>query len=101
MVHAWAPTARNLAAAGAGEQGGARDAGERTGERGEHDPCSLERRRPPEVPMLFVIAAILFAFWILGLAFKITTGLIHIALVAAIILFILGFFRGRRSAAAP
>ncbi len=51
--------------------------------------------------MLFIIAAILFAFWILGLAFKITTGLIHIALVAAIILFILGFFRGRRSAAAP
>ncbi len=47
--------------------------------------------------VLWIIAAILFAFWILGLAFKITTGLIHIALIAALILFVLGFFRGRRS----
>ena len=47
--------------------------------------------------MLWIVAAVLLAFWILGLAFKVTTGLIHIALVAAIILFILGFFRGRRS----
>ena len=51
--------------------------------------------------MLWVIAAILLAFWILGLAFKVTTGLIHIALVAAIILFVLGFFRGRRTTTAP
>ena len=48
--------------------------------------------------VLWVIAAILFAFWILGFVFKVTTGLIHIALVAAVILFILGFFRGRSSA---
>ena len=47
--------------------------------------------------MLWVLAAVLLAFWILGLAFKVTTGLIHIALVAAVILFILGFFRGRRT----
>ena len=51
--------------------------------------------------MLWVIAAILLAFWILGLAFKVTTGLIHIALVAAVILFVLGFFRGRRTTTAP
>ncbi len=47
--------------------------------------------------VLWIIAAILLAFWVLGLAFKITTGLIHIALVVAVILFVLGFFRGRRS----
>ncbi len=51
--------------------------------------------------VLWILAAILVAFWVLGLALKITTGLIHLALIAALILFVLGFFRGRRSAAAP
>jgi Family of unknown function (DUF5670) len=46
--------------------------------------------------MLWILASILLAFWILGFVFKVTTGLIHIALVAAVILFILGFFRGGR-----
>jgi hypothetical protein len=35
---------------------------------------------------------------VLGLALEITTGVIHLALVAALILFVLGFVRGRRSA---
>jgi Family of unknown function (DUF5670) len=48
--------------------------------------------------VLWIIAAVLLAFWILGLAFKVTTGIIHIALVAALILFVLGFFRGRSRA---
>ncbi|HZZ86271.1 MAG TPA: DUF5670 family protein [Anaeromyxobacteraceae bacterium] len=48
--------------------------------------------------MLWLLAALALAVWIIGLAFKITTGVIHIALVAAVILFIAGFFRGRRSA---
>jgi hypothetical protein len=50
--------------------------------------------------MLWILASVLFAFWVLGLAFKVTTGLIHVALVAALILFVLGFFRGRRSTTA-
>ncbi len=50
--------------------------------------------------MLWILAAVLLAFWVLGLAFKVTTGLIHIALVVALILFVLGFFRGRRSTTA-
>ncbi len=50
--------------------------------------------------VLWIIAAIVLAFWILGLALKVTTGLIHLLLVAAVILFVLGFFRGRRSSAA-
>ncbi len=48
--------------------------------------------------MIWILAAVLLAFWVLGLAFKVTSGLIHIALVAALILFVLGFFRGRTSA---
>ncbi len=51
--------------------------------------------------MLWILAAVLLAFWVLGLAFKVTTGLVHIALVAALILFVLGFFRGRSSATVP
>jgi hypothetical protein len=45
--------------------------------------------------MLFALAAILFLVWVLGLAFKVTVGVIHLALVAAVILFVIGFFRGR------
>ena len=41
--------------------------------------------------MLWILASVLFAFWVLGLALKVTTGLIHLAL---------GFFRGRRSTTA-
>ena len=45
--------------------------------------------------MLWFLGVALLAFWVIGLAFKVTTGLIHIALIAAIAMFILGFFRGR------
>jgi hypothetical protein len=51
--------------------------------------------------MLWILAAVLLAFWVLGLALKVTTGLIHLALIAAVILFVVGFFRGRRSATVP
>jgi hypothetical protein len=46
--------------------------------------------------MLWFLGALLIVVWVIGLAFKVTTGLIHIALIAGLILFILGFFRGRR-----
>ena len=48
--------------------------------------------------MLFFLGALLIVFWILGLAFKVTTGIIHVALIAGLILFIWGFFRGRTTA---
>ena len=51
--------------------------------------------------MLWFLGALLIVFWVLGLAFKVTTGLIHIALIAGLILFILGFFKGRHTTAAP
>jgi hypothetical protein len=50
--------------------------------------------------MLWLIAGILFALWVLGLAFKIAGGLVYIALVAAVILFIVGFFK-RGASSAP
>jgi hypothetical protein len=47
--------------------------------------------------MLFTIAAILFVLWLLGLVvFKVTSGLIHLLLVLAIIVGLVQLFRGRR-----
>jgi hypothetical protein len=51
--------------------------------------------------MLWFLGALLIVVWVIGLAFKVTTGIIHIALIAGLILFVLGFFRGRRTPAAP
>jgi hypothetical protein len=53
--------------------------------------------------MLFIIGLLLFGIWIATLALKVTTGLIHLLLVAAIILWIVGFARGRfgRTTTAP
>ncbi|GAC1344180.1 MAG: hypothetical protein NVS2B9_04820 [Myxococcales bacterium] len=45
--------------------------------------------------MLWLLGALLVVFWIVGLAFKVTTGAIHLALIAALFLFVLGFFRSR------
>jgi hypothetical protein len=47
--------------------------------------------------MLLILAIILLIAWLAGfLVFHVTTGLIHIVVVVAIILFILHFVRGRR-----
>jgi len=46
--------------------------------------------------MFGMIAAVVIVLWFLGLfAFHVTTSLIHIVLVAAVVLFILHFFTGR------
>jgi len=46
--------------------------------------------------MLGMIAAVLIVLWLLGFfAFHITTGFIHIVLVAGIVLLILHFFTRR------
>ena len=48
--------------------------------------------------MLLTIAIILLILWALGVfAFKITAGIIHILLVAAIIVGLVQLFRGRRT----
>ena len=48
--------------------------------------------------MLWFIGALLVVFWAIGLAFKVTTGVIHLALIAGLLLFVMGFFRGRNTA---
>ena len=46
--------------------------------------------------MLWTIVAILLVFWVLGLAFKVASGLIHILLVIALVLFVYQLISGRR-----
>ncbi|MGZ6143775.1 MAG: DUF5670 family protein [Myxococcales bacterium] len=45
--------------------------------------------------MLWFLGALLIVIWVIGLTFKVTAGVLHIALIAGLILFVLGFFRGR------
>lgn len=47
--------------------------------------------------ILWTIAVILFVFWLLGLLLWHLPGLIHIALVVAIILVVVNLFTGRRA----
>jgi hypothetical protein len=51
--------------------------------------------------MLWFAGALLIVFWLIGLAFKITAGVIHLALIAGLILFVLSFARGRNTTATP
>jgi hypothetical protein len=45
--------------------------------------------------MLLALAGVLVVCWVIALAFKVTFGLIHVLLVAALILFALHFVRSR------
>lgn len=47
--------------------------------------------------IIWLIITVLFVFWLLGLAFDIGGGLIHILLVVAGIIFIIQLITGRRS----
>ena len=51
--------------------------------------------------MLFALAAVMLAVWIIGLAFKVTFWMIHLALVVAVVLFIAGFLRDRMGGTPP
>jgi hypothetical protein len=46
--------------------------------------------------MLWTIVAILFILWLLGFAFSIGGGLIHILLVVALVVFVINLVNGRR-----
>jgi len=48
--------------------------------------------------MLWTIVAILFILWLLGFAFSIGGGLIHILLVVALVIFVINLVTGRRVA---
>ena len=45
--------------------------------------------------MLWTLIALLLVFWMLGLAFKIAAGAIHLLLVIALVLFIVNLVSGR------
>ncbi|MGZ6134751.1 MAG: DUF5670 family protein, partial [Myxococcaceae bacterium] len=45
--------------------------------------------------VLFGIGALLLVIWLASLALKVTVGAIHLLLVAAVVLFVIGFIRGR------
>jgi len=46
--------------------------------------------------MLWTLVAILLLFWVLGLVFKVASGLIHILLVIALVVIVFRLLSGRR-----
>lgn len=49
--------------------------------------------------MLFAIAAVVLVLWLLGfLAFHIAGALIHILLIVALVVLVMGFLGGRKAA---
>ena len=55
---------------------------------------------PEDEEVLLTLAIVLLVLWALGfLAFHVTSGLIHILIVIAVIAFIMHFVRGSRSVA--
>ena len=65
---------------------------------GNHNrkPFSYINRKEVEL-MLWTIIGILLVLWLLGVVFKVAGGIIHILLVIALIVFLINFFRGRKS----
>jgi hypothetical protein len=47
--------------------------------------------------MLWMLIVLLLVFWVLGLAFKVAAGVIHLLLVIALVLFIVNLVSGRRT----
>ena len=50
-----------------------------------------------EHPMLWTLIGALLVVWLLGLAFNIAGGIIHVVLVIALALFIVNLISGRRT----
>jgi hypothetical protein len=46
--------------------------------------------------MLWTLIVLLLLFWLLGFAFDVAGGIIHVLLVIALIVFLIGLVRGRR-----
>jgi hypothetical protein len=47
--------------------------------------------------MLWILAALLIIFWLLGLAAHVAGGLIHLLLVLALIVIVIHLLQGRRA----
>ena len=47
--------------------------------------------------MLWTLIVLLLLFWVLGFAFHVAGGIIHVLLVIAIVLFLVNLISGRRT----
>jgi uncharacterized protein DUF5670 len=47
--------------------------------------------------MLWTLIVLLLVFWLLGFAFNVAGGIIHVLLVIALVLFLVNFITGRRT----
>jgi uncharacterized membrane protein YtjA (UPF0391 family) len=47
--------------------------------------------------MLWTIVVLLLVFWLLGFAFNVAGGIIHVLLVIALVLFVVNLLSGRRT----
>ena len=47
--------------------------------------------------MLWTLTVLLLLFWLLGFAFDIAGGIIHVLLVIAVVLFLVNLITGRRT----
>jgi hypothetical protein len=58
----------------------------------------LHHSYPEAEAMLYILAVILLVAWLLGVVGTYTIGaFVHVLLVAAIVLFLIGLFAGRRT----
>ena len=46
--------------------------------------------------MLWTLIVLLLLFWLLGFAFDVAGGIIHVLLVIALVVFLISLIRGRR-----
>jgi hypothetical protein len=56
-----------------------------------------ERPAAEEEMMLWILIVALLFFWVLGIAFEVAAGLIHLLLVIALVLFLVNLLSGRRT----
>ncbi|HZA36450.1 MAG TPA: lmo0937 family membrane protein [Vicinamibacterales bacterium] len=47
--------------------------------------------------MLWTLIVLLLVFWLLGFAFNVAGGIVHVLLVIAVVLFVVNLLSGRRT----
>jgi uncharacterized membrane protein YtjA (UPF0391 family) len=47
--------------------------------------------------MLWTLIVLLLVFWLLGFAFNVAGGIVHVLLVIAVVLFVVNLLTGRRT----